>query len=215
MVPVTRIDDRETRYDREAGYAERYRDRRFAAGTGGRTHVREVRAIRDLLALCDPDGGGWLDVPCGAGRLSELLPGPVVLVDRDEQMVRAAARGQPRVCASIHRLPFGSGTFHGALCMRLFHHIPTSEERRRILGELRRVTRGPVILSFFHSLSLQNLRRELGRRLGRRRSGRCAVRWRVMREDLHDAGFEVVATRPLARFLSEQWIVLVRPRAGG
>ena len=94
--------------------------------------------------------------------------------------------------------------------MRLLHHIPTSEERRRILSELRRVTRGPVIFSFFHAVCVQNLRRQIGRSLGRRHTGRTAVRWRILREELRSVGFEVVATRPLARFVSEQWIVLAR-----
>ena len=216
---MSRADDPETDYEREPGYADRYRDHRFDAGTGTghRTNAREVKAIEDLLELCrgqtsaSPQPNGlWLDVPCGAGRLSGLLPGRVVLVDRDENMVRAADEFRARICASIHRLPFGDDSFDGALCMRLLHHIPSSEERRRILDELRRVTRGPVILSFFHSVSLQNLRRQIGRSLGRRRTGRCAVRWRVLREDLCATGFEVVATRPLARFVSEQWVVLAR-----
>jgi hypothetical protein len=33
-----------------------------------------------------------------------------------------------------------------------------------------------------------------------------------LREDLAAAGLEVVATRPLLRFISEQWLVLARPR---
>jgi SAM-dependent methyltransferase len=208
---------RETDYHREPGYAERYRDRRFTTGSGGHTHEREARAIHELIARCSParPARPWLDVPSGAGRLSPLLPGPVVLVDRDLSMVRAAPGEHRRVCASIHRLPFAEGSFSGALCMRLLHHIGSSEERRRILRELHRVTDGPVVVSFFHSLSVQHGRRVLGRLLGRRHTGRCAVTWRVFRRDIEAAGFTPVATRPLARFVSEQWLVLLAPKAGG
>lgn len=209
----------ETEYRREPGYAERYRDRRFASGSGGSTHQREARALGDLLAHGAPGddatgrrAGPWLDAPCGAGRLSSLLPGPAILVDRDLSMVRAAPADRRRVCASIHQLPFADQTFCGALCMRLLHHIPSSEERRRILSELRRVTDGPVVVSFFHSFSLQNLRRVISRTLGRRQSGRCAVSWRVFRADLEAAGFTPARTRPLSRFVSEQWLVLLTPK---
>jgi hypothetical protein len=209
----------ETPYIRPGGYPEHYRDQRFAAGSGRRTHSRETRAICHLLDLAAELGpkaaGPWLDAPSGAGRMSTLLPGPVVQVDRDLAMLTASAGAGPRVCASVQRLPFRDRAFAGVLCMRLLHHIPTAEERRRILAELRRVSRGPVLLSFFHSVSLQHARRCLARRLYKARSGRSAVRWQDFAEDLRVAGLEVVATRPLARFISEQWLVLARPvRAG-
>ena len=202
----------ETPYVREPGYAETYRDRRFRIGSGRGTHDRESQAILNALARCNADPESrWLDAPCGAGRLTELLPPATVQVDRAFQMVHAAPPGRLRLCASLHQLPFPDATFAGALCMRLLHHIPSSEERRHILRELHRVTSGPVILSFFHSVSLQHARRVVARRLGKRRSGRCAVRWSIFRADLAAAGFRVVHAKPLARFLSEQWIVLVEP----
>src|SRR5690606_4121730 len=67
----------EAPYVRDSDYPRRYRDERFDSGTGRRTHAREVRALRRLLARAPAVEGPWLDVPCGAGRLSELLPGPV------------------------------------------------------------------------------------------------------------------------------------------
>jgi SAM-dependent methyltransferase len=162
----------------------------------------------------DGPKGLWLDVPCGAGRLTPLLPQPVVQVDRDLAMVRACPGGAGlRICASAHRLPFADGLFAGVLCMRLLHHIPDATERRAILGELSRVSRGPVILSFFHALSLQHLRRQVRRGLGRRASGRSAVTWRSFRRDLDAANLHVVRRRPLRRFFSEQWLVLAVPKA--
>lgn len=205
----------ETPYTREPGYAERYRDRRFTHGSGRRTDRLEVRAIQSLLAKAKQSidlQGHWLDAPSGAGRLSELLPGTPIRSDRNLTMLQACDRGMPRICASVHQLPFTDQVFAGVLCMRLLHHIPQSSERRRILSEFRRVSRGPVILSFFHSISLQHARRKIARQLGKTRSGRCAIRFSVLREDLAAAGLEVVATRPLLRFISEQWLVLARPR---
>ncbi|MBX3461742.1 MAG: class I SAM-dependent methyltransferase [Planctomycetes bacterium] len=203
----------ETPYVREAGYAERYRDRRFRSGSGRRTDARERAALAALLAATTWPAGPWLDAPSGAGRLSAALPGDVVQVDRDPAMLAACGPGRPRACASAQRLPFRDGTFAGALCHRLLQHIPTADERRDILRELARVTRGPIVVSFFDAGSLQHLRRLLRRALGKTPSGRGAIRRRAFFAEARAAGLEVVAVRPLRRFVAEQTLVLCRAAA--
>lgn len=199
---------RETPYLRERGYAERYRDERFRSGSGGATDRRERELLRALLAAVPPGVGPWLDAPCGAGRLTGELPGPCVQVDRDPAMVRACGGDHGRVCASVHALPFRDGAFAGSVCHRLLQHIPTRVERIAILRELARVTRGPVVVSFFDACSLQHLRRVVRRGLGRRRSGRCAVGRRAFLAELREAGLNPVAVRALHRFVAEQTLVL-------
>ncbi|MBL8737592.1 MAG: class I SAM-dependent methyltransferase [Planctomycetes bacterium] len=200
----------ETPYRREAGYAERYRDRRFHSGSGAGTDRRERAALRRLLAQATWQPGPWLDAPSGAARMSAELPGPAVLVDRDPAMVRAAPGDWHRACASCHALPFADDTFAGALCHRLLQHIPTAVERCDILRELARTTRGPIVVSFFDACSVQHLRRLLRRRLGKVRSGRSAVTRPRFRAELRAAGLEVVAIVALRRFLAEQTLVLCR-----
>lgn len=204
----------ESRYEREPGYAERYRDRRFRTGSGSGTDRRERRAIRHLLRSATPRDGIWLDAPCGAGRLSDELPGRAIQVDRDPNMVLAAGGVRSRACASVHALPFADDTFAGALCMRLLQHIATPVERTTILAELARVTDGPIVVSFFDARSLQHLRRRLRPLLGKRRSGRFAVSRGNFRRELQAAGLEVVAIRSLLRFVGEQTIVLARRKTG-
>jgi SAM-dependent methyltransferase len=202
----------ETPYLREPGYAERYGERRFRTGSGARTDARERAALAALLTAATWSPGRWLDVPCGAGRLSALLPGDVVQVDRDPAMVVACGPDRARACASVHHLPFADGTFAGTLCHRLLQHIPTDVERIDILRELARVTRGPIVVSFFDSCSLQHLRRLVRRRCGKVRSGRSAVSRRTFLAELRAAGLEVCAIAPLRRFVAEQTLVLCQPR---
>lgn len=204
---------RETPYEREPGYAARYRDRRFRTGSGAGTDARERRALAALLAQATWPDGPWLDAPSGAGRMSAALPGAVVQVDRDPTMVAACDPGHARVCASVHALPFRDDAFAGVLCHRLLQHIPTAVERRDILRELGRVARGPIVVSFFDACSLQHLRRRLRRRFGKRVSGRSAVARHVFLAELRAAGLEVVAVRALRRFLAEQTLVLCRRAA--
>lgn len=200
----------ESTYEREIGYAERYRDRRFTTGTGRGTDRRERRALRALLQMLPAGSGPWLDAPSGAGRLTAELPGPGVRVDRDPAMVRAAGPDRPRACASVHALPFGDGSFRGVLCMRLLQHIGTADERVAILRELRRVAREAVLVSFFDSASLQHLRRRLRRVRHKRPSGRHAVGRAAFAAELRRAGLEPLRMHALRRFFGEQTLVLCR-----
>lgn len=166
--------------------------------------------IGALLARADTMSGPWLDVPAGAGRLSDACPQPVVQVDRDLVMLRAcqARPERPRVCASALHLPFADGSFAGVLCLRLLQHIAPANERTRVLAELARVSRGPVLFSYFDAATLQHWRRKLRRALGKTHSGRCAVRWPTLRAELAAVGLRPLVRRPLQRFVSEQTLVL-------
>lgn len=200
----------ETPYVRETGYARRYRDQRFASGSGPATDRRERAALRQLLDLAQAPAGVWLDAPSGAGRMSDELPGPAVQVDRDPQMVAACPGTRPRLCASVHQLPFADGTFAGVLCHRLLQHIATPAERIDILEELRRVSAGFLVVSFFDACSLQHLRRRVRRLFGKRRSGRGGVRRRAFLEELRAAGWQPLRVLALRRFFAEQTLVLCR-----
>lgn len=199
-------------WSRPDGYAKAYAEARFTTGTGSRTDRRERRILERLIQLVDAEPGLWLDVPSGAGRLSGLLPGPVVRCDRDDAMLEACGEG-PRVRASALALPFRDRSFRGALCFRLLHHLREPEERLQVLRELRRVSDGPLIFSFFHAASLQHVRRVLRRKLGKKRSSRGGISWRRLLAELEEAGYRVRAAHGLAPLVSEQWIVLAEPIA--
>jgi len=207
---IGRVD---TPYVREAGYAERYRDRRFATAHGPRTDRRERRALRSLLRECGAGSGPWLDAPCGTGRLAAELPGPVVQLDRDRAMLAACRDRGRRVCAALSALPFADGAFAGVLCCRLLQHLPAAAERRAVLHELARVCRGPVIVSFFDAVSLQHARRLVRRRLGKNRSGRTAITRKALLADLRAAGLRLLRFRALGRFVAEQTLVACRSGA--
>jgi SAM-dependent methyltransferase len=201
---------RENTYVRAPGYAARYRDLRFARASGPRTHAREMAAIAHCLAAAGDLHGPWLDMPCGTGRASGLLPQPVVQVDRDLAMLRAIeGPAASRVCASGLRLPFADATFHGVLCLRLLQHLPL-DARRTVLAELARVARSYVLFSYFDARTVQHWRRVVRRALGKTRSGRVAVAWPQLRAELTELRLRVLARRALLPWLSEQTLVLVQ-----
>jgi ubiquinone/menaquinone biosynthesis C-methylase UbiE len=202
-----------TPYVREPGYALRYRDQRFQSGSGPRTDDRERRALRRLLADVVPPPGPWLDVPSGAGRMSQELPSPVIQADRNPEMLRAIDGREQRACACATALPFRDDTFAGTLCCRLLQHLPAAAERVAVLRELCRVSRGPVLVTFFDRRSLQSLRRAVRRALGKARSGRSSITRAEFQREARAAGLRVVRFVALRRFLAEQTFALCLPDA--
>lgn len=128
---------------------------------------REQRILSRLLTHCRLANRSVLDIPCGYGRFAPLYAGlgmTAIGADVSYDMVHLAAENSVRhgtgrwLCANILELPFADSTFDGVLCIRLLHHRYSDAERQRILGELARVSRRFVIISFyrftpFHALA--------------------------------------------------------------
>ena len=144
----------------------------------------EVRALkrlstqreRHLIAkLLRAQGrvGTLLELPCGGGRLSpSFAPWTELLVQADTgwgQLLHANRRPTlpvPRVllAASGFHVPFRDGSLDGVACVRLSHHLPTVEERHRLLRELLRVAHRYVLMTFFDHHSLKNRLRQRTRK---------------------------------------------------
>ncbi len=203
-------------YYRDAGRARQYGNRFAETRTQRAADRAEQRAVDGLLArVVVPDGARWLDVPSGAGRFPSALVtrgASVVAADVSAEMLAQVdgSRARGRVCASAFALPFGDGTFEGAICLRFLHHFEHARDRRGVLRELARVTREHAVVSYFDAASVPALRRRRRARRGGRATARFSQAWAEFREDLAAAGLEPVARRFRARFLSEWVAVLVR-----
>ncbi len=187
------------------------RARRYATARFPRARDRrEQRALARLVPLLGP--GRVLDLPCGAGRMADVLAplGPVIGADWNEGMVHEA---RERRCyaatlrADAFHLPFADGAFAAAACIRLLHHLP-KDDRRRVLAELRRVTCGPFVVSWFDRATLQALRAAPKRR-DRDRGSRRAISRSEFLSDLEATGLGWIrAARPLP-LVAEQTLVVV------
>jgi len=212
------------------GLAAYYRDRDRALQYGRRfeeTHTQRVadraerRAVRKLLAKtrgAAASGCRWIDIPSGAGRFASVLDelgAAVVAADVSVEMLahvdRSRVRG--RVCASAFELPFADGAFDGALCLRFLQHFEHPSDRRCLLRELRRIVRGPVVLSYFDAGSLPAWRRRVRARRRGRPTGRFALTRRELDEDLGEVGYRIAGRRHRARFVSE-WTCVLLDRVG-
>jgi 2-polyprenyl-3-methyl-5-hydroxy-6-metoxy-1,4-benzoquinol methylase len=214
------------RFDQEE-VAENY-PARF--GTGWRDR-REVRSIRRAL-LRIPPGSHVLDLPCGAGRLLDILTScgyRVTCADCSEHMIRMARlrweaiRSKEQLDATeavfavrdVMQTEYPDGHFDAVVCNRLFHHFRESEVRIRALTELRRISRGPVIVSFFNAFALGAIRFQLKHALRRRAPlDRVPIPAWSFLNDVRRAGLTPTSLHAVTWGVSPLWHVVSVPTAG-
>lgn len=183
-------------------------DLRYADLPGRASNARVIRAVLRALAPL-PRGASVLDLPCGTGRLFAPLRDAgwrVHGVDLSLDMLRAipgelrapgsAHRDPPRVpllAADVRALPFRTGSFDAAVCLR-FLQLLEPAERVEVLRALARVTRGPLVAVYSPHHTWKDATRALRRWLGWRRADRARwIPWSAIRAEIAAAG--LVCTR--------------------
>ena len=58
--------------------------------------------------------------------------------------------------ASAFHIPLRDASVDATVCVRLCHHLPTPQERGRLIAELLRVSRRFVLMTFFDHHSIKN-----------------------------------------------------------
>lgn len=188
-------------------------------------NVREQWLLRGLLKAL-PSGklkGVALDMPCGYGRLFEILSERVERVvegDWGFDMVRSARRnqvGRPAlgyVRGTALQFPFRDRAFAVVLSVRLCHHIRDHGERRTYVRELFRIADQFVVFTYFDAATLKNRIRELQRRFRPKRQ-----KWTLTFDEVQaiaaEAGFEIVKTRLLSALFSGHRYVIARRIGAG
>jgi len=152
------------------GHAQYYFDKHRQGLWRRLSNWREVALARRALRLAG-NPSSVLDVPCGNGRFWEVLaedPGRAIhAVDNSQAMIDVGlARRPPTVVARVRAfrasafaLPLPEGFAECVFCSRFMHHLGRAEDRIRLLGELRRVSRDSVIVSLWTDGNLQSARR--------------------------------------------------------
>jgi hypothetical protein len=113
----------------------------------------------------------------------------------------------------VMALSLPDASVDAVVCNRLLHHYPSPEVRRRALGELARVSRGPVVVSFFCSFALSALKFFVVNRLrGVTPTDRVPIPLDEMRRDVEAVGLTVEAVLPVRWGVSPQtYVKAVRP----
>ena len=174
--------------------------------------------MRGLANLCEPFTT-MLDAPCGTGRMTgEFLDKRITALDVSASMLKhvQSMQGVHSVLqGDIEKLPFPDGTFQLVLSVRFLHHLPDEGTLERCLTELARVSSGHVLVTYFDTFALQNLRRWFKQRRRKRPGHRLSRSWSTFSEIARRAGLEPVKRRCSAPGFSEQWFVLFRKASTG
>lgn len=145
-----------------------------------------------------------LDLPCGHGRLSDLLQqrcARLVEADWSFTMVDLNRRDhgdeQRRYlrCSAL-QIPLPDRSIDVVVSFRLSHHLETQELRELHLRELFRVARKAVIVTWFSATSLKNRLRQMRVVLGKKKPKNVLHGDRV-RQIAEGSGFTAKAMRPL------------------
>jgi SAM-dependent methyltransferase len=106
----------------------------------------EVQQLLAALRVLAP--ARTLDVACGTGFLTRLLPGEVVGLDQSEAMLELARRRAPAttfVRGDGLALPFAEGAFGRVFTSHFYGHLDR-DERARFLAEARRLAPELVVV---------------------------------------------------------------------
>ncbi len=201
---------------RDEAVAAHYDRERFAGPFRRRRNRRKWRTLRRGLASLDTRVRRVVDLPCGTGRFTGDLGGlgiDVVGCDISSEMMREAARtaaGTDRVRgfvqADAEALPFADDAFDAVVSIRFMFHVDPAT-RVEILREFGRIAPYQVV-DYRHRYSYRYAKwRALGA-LGLTRRALERVSRQGLEGELRDAGLVLRDVFPVARVLSDKWIVV-------
>lgn len=169
------------------------------------TNWREQNVLAAALRAAEKPTSA-LDLPCGTGRFWPVFArlGVTNLIAADGSAGMLAVAAQNRLSAtfpsqliatSAFDIALGTGAVEFAACLRFYHHLGRTEDRLKLLAELRRVATRFVAISLWVDGNIAGNRRmrrqapEATPGYGRRRCRRRAE----VEEEFHRAGFTVRA----------------------
>jgi SAM-dependent methyltransferase len=195
------------KYDRE--HAQQYFIKHNNGIARRLSHWRDEQVARKALKLAGQPSL-VLDLPCGAGRFWPLLAEQdnrvIIAADNSADMLNIARASQPESVVSRVKT-FKTSAFSIDLqdravdcifCIRLLHHIQSSEHRLTILKEFHRVSRDTLILSLWVDGNFKAWRRQRleARRATKGRSGQNKNRFIVPRAliegEFEQAGWDII-----------------------
>jgi len=171
---------------------------------------------------------GWLkqlpahalvfDCPCGVGRFVNTAVemnlrylgadvGLPMAVEARKVSTLPAVVGFSN--ADAEHLPLRDNSVDAVMLWRLLHHISDKPQRKRMLREAARVTRGLVLVSFHSPLSFTFAARMPKRILKGDWKVGDITHWRLARE-ARECGLEVVETKSFKKYVSINWFACLR-----
>ncbi len=205
---------------RDPAVAAEYDSWRYENARGRRRNRRDLKAIGRALDEAARRGGpvkDALDLPCGTGRLVPLLAERAIRAaeaDISLEMMHVARRKFGPALAlfqcSAEAIPYGDGAVDCVFAIRFFFHLDR-EGRRRVLAEMRRVSRRWLIVDFRHRINFRYLGWQIRRALGLLPEMQFRFSRADLEKELSEAELRLVGIYPSRRYFgwfSDKWTVL-------
>lgn len=190
---------------------------------GRATDRREKKCICKALQHIS-SGSSVLDLPCGNGRFLPLLKElgyNVTAADSSKYMVEKAQqynksnKSDAKETSKFHicnvlQTNFKENSFDAVICNRLFHHFSDADIRQQALKELRRICKGPIIVSFFCNIAYDALTFTI-KNIVRRKTpnDRIPISPKTFNKDIQKAGLVAKKWLPMRPLISKQWYVVL------
>lgn len=174
--------------------------------------ILERRCVARAMRECQPSPALVLDVPCGAGKLGDVLAAAstqVVSADLSVPMIQVARQAYEAshfsgfVCSNAEQLPFRTAAFDMVVCLRLMHLVPPAS-RGSMIKELARVTSRRLIVSYGVVGLFQSFRLKIRRAILRGISTPYPVHLSDLLMDFEGAGLRVKRQRHILPILSSE-----------
>jgi ubiquinone/menaquinone biosynthesis C-methylase UbiE len=180
-----------------------------------RRNKPEMALLGEALKIL-PAGSSVLDAPCGPGRVSQRLAEmgmQVTSVDISDPMIERTRSKMAHFSMAervskgdLEKLVFPDRAFDATVCFRFFHHLPNETLRRQVISELCRVTKQHVIISFYHPVSLHNLKRMFQIKVLGKSQRRFHLRPHELAALFAEQGFQPVEITAERKYLSTLWL---------
>jgi ubiquinone/menaquinone biosynthesis C-methylase UbiE len=121
------------------------------------------------------------------------------------------SRASRFVQADARRIPLPEQCVDLACCLRLLHHFPRAEDRAAILGELRRVDRGPLVITFLDAESPKQWIHLQSLRLSGGTSRRALLSRDQLAVEARAAGWQLLRVWAVSGLFSGQSVALLGP----
>lgn len=206
-------------YYQDNSVADTYDRERFSSLSGRTFDWLEKRMLRKIVrrVVKEVSQPEVIDVPCGTGRITELLLKmglKVTGADISREMIEVAQTKCQQYETRIHfrqldldAADLPENEYDLVTCIRMLHHL-NSSTRKGIFKSLSRMSRKYVLVNVSFSSPFYRLRRQLKCWLGQGISRESST-WAQILEETSEAGLKVAGWSFIARYVSEDLILLL------
>ncbi len=180
--------------------------------------AREKKCVAHALKHCDPSPQSILDIPCGTGKMSTIIPQNISVVACDISLEMIALGRQEYlqlvsfqgfVQADATHMPFSVASFDCILNIRLFHRVP-QKIKGEIIKEMVRLSKQYLILTFAVDNIYQRIRKSIRRLFIPYNPVMEPIKSKEIRTVLEQSGLEIIKVYSVLPLLSNERVVFIK-----